>query len=98
MEKWAFQTGGPVCHLGVDRGHDGLLSGRGDGFEYAIDTATGAQIWKSPNSVSRPTLGATLQHRITSSADVLNGVSTWAEAASYWSPSMPPPGAILWDV
>ncbi|HUD17188.1 MAG TPA: PQQ-binding-like beta-propeller repeat protein, partial [Acidimicrobiales bacterium] len=98
MEKWAFQTGGPVATSVSIVGTTAYV-GSWDGFEYAIDTATGAQIWKSPN------LGITTDPGcnpssigITSSADVLNGVVYVGGGGSYWYALDASTGTILWDV
>ena len=47
-EKWAFATGGPVASSVSIVGTTAYF-GSWDGYEYAVNTATGAEIWKSPS-------------------------------------------------
>ena len=97
-EKWAFATGGPVATSASIVGTTAYV-GSWDGYEYAINTATGAQIWKSPS------LGITTDPGcypstigITSSADVVNGVVYVGGGGPYWYALNAATGAIEWDV
>ena len=71
--KWASATGGPIATSACIVGTTAYV-GSWDGYEYAINTQTGAVIWK-------PILGITTDPGctpstigITSSAAVVNGV------------------------
>ena len=97
-EKWAFQTGGAIATSTSIVGTTAYI-GSWDGFEYAVNTATGAQIWKSPN------LGITTDPGcfpstigITSSADLLNGTLYVGGGGPNWYALNANTGAILWSV
>ena len=96
--KWSFQTGGPVATSTSIVGTTAYI-GSWDGYEYAVNTATGAQIWKSPSlgittdpGCNPSTIG------ITSSADVENGVLYVGGGGPYWYALNASTGAILWSV
>ncbi len=96
--KWSFKTGGPVATSTSVVGTTAYI-GSWDGYEYAVNTATGAQIWKSPS------LGITTDPGcypstigITSSADVENGVLYVGGGGPYWYALNASTGAILWSV
>jgi hypothetical protein len=97
-QKWAFATGGPIADSASIVGTTAYV-GSWDGYEYAINTATGAQIWKSPSlglttdaACNPPTLG------ITSAASVVNGVVYVGGGGPYWYALSAATGAILWSV
>ena len=73
--------------------------GSWDGYEYAVNTATGAEIWKSPS------LGITTDNGcypvnlgITSSADVVNGTVYVGGGGPNWYALNATTGAIEWSV
>jgi hypothetical protein len=97
-EKWAFATGGPIATSASIVGTTAYV-GSWDGYEYAVNTATGAEIWKSAS------LGITTDPGcypstigITSSADVLNGVVYVGGGGPYWYALNAATGATLWSV
>jgi outer membrane protein assembly factor BamB len=96
--KWAFQTGGPVATSTSIVGTTAYV-GSWDGFEYAFNTTTGAQIWKSANlgittdpGCFPPNIG------ITSSASVVNGVVYVGGGGPNWYALNAATGATLWSV
>ena len=96
--KWSFKTGGPVATSTSIVGTTAYI-GSWDGYEYAVNTATGAQIWKSPSlgittdpGCNPSTIG------ITSSADVENGVLYVGGGGPNWYALNASTGAILWSV
>ncbi len=97
-EKWAFKTGGPVAMSASIVGTTAYF-GSWDGYEYAVNTATGAQIWKSPS------LGITTDPGcypvtlgITSAASVVNGTVYVGGGGPDWYALNAATGAIEWSV
>jgi outer membrane protein assembly factor BamB len=97
-QKWAFATGGPVASSAAIVGTTAYF-GSWDGYEYAVNTSTGAQIWKSPSlgittdpGCNPKTIG------ITSSPTVLNGVVYVGGGGPNWYALNASTGAILWSV
>jgi len=96
--KWAFQTGGGVATSVSIVGTTAYV-GSWDGFEYAINTQPGAQIWQSPNLGITDDPGCNpISIGITSSADVVNGVVYVGGGGPYWYALNASTGAILWDI
>ena len=96
--KWAFKTGGGVATSVSIVGTTAYV-GSWDGFEYAINTATGTQIWKSPNLGITTDPGCNpVNIGITSSADVENGVLYVGGGGPYWYALNASTGAVLWSV
>ena len=96
-EKWAFATGGPIATSASVVGTTAYV-GSWDGYEYAINTATGAQIWKSANLGITTDPGCTPSTiGITSSADLVNGV-VYVGGGAYWYALDATTGATLWSV
>jgi len=96
--KWAFKTGGPVATSTSIVGTTAYI-GSWDGFEYAVNTATGALIWKSPSlgiTTDPGCFPATIG--ITSSAALVNGVLYVGGGGPNWYALDPATGAILWSV
>src|SRR6516165_3875734 len=97
-QKWAYQTGGPVASSASIVGTTAYF-GSWDGYEYAVNTATGALVWKSPSlgittdpGCNPSTIG------ITSSPAVVNGVVYVGGGGPYWYALNATTGAILWSV
>jgi outer membrane protein assembly factor BamB len=96
---WAFQTGGviaasPIVAAGT------VYVGSWDGYEYALNAATGALTWKT--YLGKTTPSPTYCHAgpvgITSSAAVQGGVVYVGGGDSYWYALDAATGAILWRV
>ncbi len=97
-QKYAFQTGGPVATSTSIVGTTAYV-GSWDGYEYAFNTATGAQIWKSANLGITTDPGCQpVNIGITSSADVENGVVYVGGGGPYWYALNAATGATLWSV
>lgn len=97
-QLWSFKTGGviaasPTVVSGT------VYVGSWDGYEYALDAATGALKWKTylgtttANSVCSPPKAG-----ITSSAAVQNGVVYVGGGDAYWYALNATTGAVLWKV
>jgi outer membrane protein assembly factor BamB len=97
-QKWAFQTGGPIATSTSIVGTTAYV-GSWDGYEYAVNTSTGAQIWKSANLGITTDPGCNPVHiGITSSAAVVNGVVYVGGGGPYWYALNATTGATLWSV
>ncbi len=97
-EKWAFVTGGPVASSVSIVGTTAYF-GSWDGYEYAVNTATGAEIWKSPSLGITTDPGCTPSTiGITSAPSIVNGVLYVGGGGAYWYALNPATGAIEWDV
>jgi outer membrane protein assembly factor BamB len=96
--KWAFKAGGPIATSVSIVGTTAYV-GSWDGYEYAISTVTGAQIWKSPSLGITTDPGCNpVNIGITSAADVENGVLYVGGGGPYWYALNATTGAILWSV
>ena len=95
--NWTSLTGGPVV-TGASIVGSTAYVGSWDGNEYALNTATGAVLWKtnlgltSDANCNPATLG------ITSSAAVVNGVVYVGGGGPYWYALNASTGAVLWSV
>jgi len=95
---WSYQTGGmiaaqPAVVNGV------AYVGSWDGYEYALNAATGALLWKT--FVGTTTASSTCfpsQMGISSSATVENGVVYVGGGDAYWYALDATTGAVLWKV
>ncbi len=97
-EKWAFATGGPVASSVSIVGTTAYF-GSWDGFEYAVNTATGAEIWKSPSlGITTDPGCAPSTIGITSSPTIVNGVLYVGGGGPEWYALNASTGAIEWDV
>jgi hypothetical protein len=97
-EKWAFVTGGPVASSVSIVGTTAYF-GSWDGYEYAVNTATGAEIWKSPSLGITTDPGCTPSTiGITSAPTITNGVLYVGGGGPYWYALNAATGAIEWDV
>ncbi|MBV9855757.1 MAG: PQQ-binding-like beta-propeller repeat protein [Streptosporangiaceae bacterium] len=95
--KWSYQAGGPMATSTSIVGTTAYV-GAWDGYEYAVDTTTGALIWKTYTGTTTdpacnpPSIG------ITSSAAVVNGVVYVGGGGPYWYALNATTGAVLWKV
>src|SRR6266704_4707133 len=94
--KWAFSTGGPIAASPTIVG--GIVYvGSWDGYEYALDAASGAMKWKTflgqTTAPCYPQLAG-----VSSAADAENGVVYVGGGDSYWYALDAASGAILWKV
>lgn len=95
---WSFQTGGGVASSPAEVGGT-VYIGSWDGYEYALDEATGALKWKTY-------LGKTVSDAkcfplilgVTSSVAVQNGVVYVGGGDTYWYALNAKTGAVLWKV
>jgi outer membrane protein assembly factor BamB/regulation of enolase protein 1 (concanavalin A-like superfamily) len=95
---WSFQTGGPVATTPTVTGGVAYF-GSWDGYEYAVNATTGAQIWKtyvgvltaSPTCIP-PKLG------VSSPATVTGGVVYVGGGDGYWYALDAATGAVDWRV
>ena len=100
VKAWAFKTGGGVAASPTVVGGV-VYVGSWDGYEYALDAATGALKWKTYLGVTNygnsscpyPTSAG-----ITSSATVQNGVVYVGGGDSYWYALNASNGDVLWRV
>lgn len=99
VKRWSYKTGGiigssPTVLSGV------VYVGSWDGYEYALNAATGALIWKTylgyttVNSYCNPPSGA----GVSSAPTVLNGVVYLGGGDSYWYALDAATGNVLWKV
>src|SRR6266566_3127295 len=94
--KWAFNTGGPIAASPTVVG--GIVYvGSWDGYEYALNAATGALVWKTflgqTTAPCYPQLAG-----VSSAADVENGVVYVGGGDSNWYALDAASGGILWSV
>ncbi|OLE06459.1 MAG: hypothetical protein AUG82_03370 [Ktedonobacter sp. 13_1_20CM_4_53_11] len=93
---WAFKTGGPIAASPTVVGGT-VYVGSWDGYEYALDAATGTQKWKTflgqTTAPCYPQLAG-----VTSSADVENGVVYVGGGDSNWYALDAATGNVLWKV
>ena len=95
--KSATATGGPIATSASIVGTTAYV-GSWDGYEYAIDTQTGAVIWKQFLRPPRIPNCNPANLGITSSAAVVHGVLYVGGGASNWNALDPATGNILWKV
>src|SRR6478609_8894455 len=95
--KWKFKTGAPIATSASVVGTTAYF-GSWDGNEYAINTSTGALIWKQSLGLTQdpgcqpPTIG------ITSAAAVVNGVVYVGGGDANWYALDATTGAVLWKI
>src|ERR1700734_2092754 len=95
---WTFQTGGPVASTPTVTGGVAYF-GSWDGYEYAVNATTGAQIWKTyvgvltanPTCIP-PKLG------VSSPATVTGGVVYVGGGDGYWYALDAGTGAVDWRI
>ena len=94
--KWAFKTGGPIAASPTVVGGT-VYVGSWDGYEYALDAATGTMKWKTflgqTSAPCYPQLAG-----VSSSADVENGVVYVGGGDSNWYALDAGTGNVLWKV
>ena len=95
--KWAFPTGAPIASSASIVGKTAYV-GSWDGYEYAINTATGALIWKQALGQTIDPACNPATNGITSSPAIVNGVLYVGGGDSYWYALDAGTGAILWKV
>ncbi|MEA2646956.1 MAG: hypothetical protein QOE92_2039 [Chloroflexota bacterium] len=94
---WSFSTGGPIAAQPAIVGGVAYV-GSWDGYMYAVNTANGAQVWKTFTGITHdppchpPDIG------ITSAATVANGVVYFGGGDAYWYALRASDGAVLWRV
>ncbi|HEY3831147.1 MAG TPA: PQQ-binding-like beta-propeller repeat protein, partial [Acidimicrobiia bacterium] len=95
--KWSLRAGGPIAASASVVGTSAYV-GAWDGDEYAVNTNTGAVIWKQfigqdvDANCAPETLG------VTSTATVVNGVVYVGGGDGYWYALDAGTGAVLWKV
>ena len=80
--KWAHQTGGPMATSASIVGTTAYV-GAWDGYEYAINTTTGKQIWRTNLGITTTPPAIRHDRRHSSAADV-NGVVYVGGGGPYW--------------
>ena len=95
--KWAYQTGGPMATSTSIVGTTAYV-GSWDGYEYAIDTATGTLIWKTfLGQTTDPACNPNVIG-VTSAATVVGGVVYVGGGGPYWYALSAATGAVEWQV
>ena len=95
--KFAFATGGPIATSVSIVGTTAYV-GSWDGYEYAVNTSTGAMIWKQNLGVTVDPGCNPVNNGVTSSAAIVNGVLYVGGGGPYWYALDPATGNILWKV
>ena len=95
--KFAFATGGPIASSVSIVGTTAYV-GAWDGYEYAVNTQTGALIWKQFLGITTDPGCNPVNIGITSSAAIVNGVLYVGGGGPYWYALDPATGNILWKV
>jgi outer membrane protein assembly factor BamB len=95
--KFAFATGGPIASSVSIVGTTAYV-GSWDGYEYAVDTQTGALIWKQFLGTTTDPGCNPVNIGITSSPAIVNGVLYVGGGGPYWYALDPTTGNILWKV
>ncbi len=94
--NWSFKTGGPIAASPTVVGGT-VYVGSWDGYEYALNAATGAMLWKTflgqTTAPCYPQLAG-----VSSAADVENGVVYVGGGDSYWYALDATTGNVLWKV
>ena len=93
---WTFQAGGPIATSASIVGNV-AYTGAWDGYEYAINTQTGALIWKTNTGVTTDPGCNPSTNGITSSAAVVNGVVYVGGGGPYFYALNASTGAVLWQ-
>ncbi|MDX6389001.1 MAG: hypothetical protein QOJ73_64, partial [Streptosporangiaceae bacterium] len=95
--KFAFATGGPIATSVSIVGTTAYV-GSWDGYEYAVNTSTGAMIWKQNLGVTVDAGCNPVNNGVTSAAAVVNGVLYVGGGGPYWYALDPATGNVLWKV
>src|SRR5712691_5367947 len=94
---WTYQTGGPIATSASVVGTT-AYAGSWDGYEYAINTTTGALIWKTYTGITTDAGCNPATIGITSAAAVVNGVVYVGGGGQYFYALDASTGAVLWQV
>ena len=95
--SWKFKTGGVVAASPTVVGGT-VYVGSWDGYEYALDEATGQLKWKTYLGITRTPACIPAQAGITSSTTIFNSVVYVGGGDSYWYALDATTGTILWKV
>lgn len=94
---WSFKTGGPIAASATVVG-DVVFVGSWDGYEYALDEATGTLNWKTFLGTTNAPGCSPSSAGVSSSATVQNGVLYVGGGDQYWYALYAASGAVLWKV
>jgi outer membrane protein assembly factor BamB len=94
---WTYQTGGPIATSASVVGATAYV-GSWDGYEYAINTTTGALIWKTYTGITTDPGCNPSTIGITSAAAIVGGVVYVGGGGPYFYALDAGTGAILWQV
>lgn len=95
---WSYQTGGMISAQPAIV-NSVVYLGSWDGYEYALDAATGAVLWKTFLGITTASpVCFPSQLGISSSATVQNGVVYVGGGDAYWYALDAATGAVLWKV
>ncbi|HYM83182.1 MAG TPA: PQQ-binding-like beta-propeller repeat protein, partial [Candidatus Dormibacteraeota bacterium] len=95
---WKFATGGVIAASATVAGGR-VYVGSWDGYEYAIDAATGSQVWRTFLGVTTGQAGCYPQNLgVSSTAAVVNGVVYVGGGDSNWYALDAATGTVLWSV
>ena len=94
---WTFKTGGVIAASATVVGGVAYV-GSWDGFEYALNAASGALIWKTSLGITTAPSCAPPQLGISSVAAVVGGVVYVGGGDSNWYALNAATGAVLWSV
>jgi outer membrane protein assembly factor BamB len=94
--KWTYQAGGPIATSASIVGTTAYV-GAWDGYEYAINTQTGALIWKTYTGITTDPACNPATIGITSAAAVVNGVVYVGGGGPYFYALDASTGAVLWQ-
>jgi outer membrane protein assembly factor BamB len=94
--NWTFQAGGPLATSASIVGNVAYI-GAWDGYEYALNTQTGAVIWKTNTGLTTDPGCNPSTIGITSAAAVVNGVVYVGGGGPYFYALDASTGAVLWQ-
>jgi outer membrane protein assembly factor BamB len=95
---WSYSTGGPIASQPAIVNGVAYV-GSWDGYEYALNAATGALIWKTFLGTTTGNSDCNPPHAgVSSAATVLNGVVYVGGGDSYWYALDAGTGSVLWRV
>ncbi len=95
--KWSYQTGGGIATSANVVGTTAYV-GSWDGNEYALNTGTGALLWKQYLGITSDPACNPASIGVTSSATVSNGVLYIGGGDAYWYALDAGTGSVLWKV
>ncbi len=94
--NWTYQAGGPIATSASVVGTTAYV-GSWDGYEYAINTTTGALIWKTYTGLTTDPGCNPSTIGVTSAAAVVNGVVYVGGGGPYFYALNATTGAVLWQ-